>query len=62
MFDLDNPSFLGGRVQFTAVEAREIKTIVSVRIHVECAIQQDKRFKAVIYFCKKLNIRCLTEF
>ena len=45
--DLNIPSFLGGRAQLTAAEAKESPTIASVRIHVERAIQRVKKFKVI---------------
>ena len=45
--DLNIPSFLGGRAQLTAAEVQESPTIVSVRIHVERAIQRVKKFKVI---------------
>ena len=45
--DLNIPSFLGGRAQFTTAEVKESQTIASVRIHVERAIQRVKKFTVI---------------
>ena len=45
--DLNIPSFLGRRAQLTSAEVKESQTIVSVRIHVERAIQRVKKFKVI---------------
>ena len=45
--DLNILSFLGGRAQLTTAEVKESQTIVSVRIHVERAIQRVKKLKII---------------
>ena len=45
--DLNMLSFLGGRAQLKTAEVKESQTIVSVKIHVERAIQRDKKLKAI---------------
>ena len=45
--DLNIPSFLGGGAQLTTAEVKESQTIVSVRIHVECAIQRVQKLEVI---------------
>ena len=45
--ELNIPSFLDGRKQFSEEEVKESQIISSVRIHVERAIQRIKKFKQI---------------